>query len=199
MISSSTGATGSACCRLISCSTNWQEDNNEGTCVRHDERRVRPRPSVGIHAHPVDGAPTLEHDLTTVFLEGKTSKGETVLETAFLPHPLTYAMMKLFAFRDRVNDGSKEFGRYHALDLYTIIATTNETEWDSAKSLSEKHRTKAVFRESGRIIETSFSSLTCEGLLRLRESPYYRPEMPLDDFISILTELFPHVPEMEGD
>jgi len=35
-------------------------------------------------------------------------------------------MMKLLAFRDRLDDTDKAFGRYHALDLYTILATMTE-------------------------------------------------------------------------
>ncbi len=44
-------------------------------------------------------------------------------------HPYTFSMMKLFAFKDRLDDAEKEFGRYHTLDLYTIMATTTEKEW----------------------------------------------------------------------
>jgi hypothetical protein len=48
--------------------------------------------------------------------------------------------MKLFAFRDRLSDEDKEFGRYHALDLYTIIATTTEKEWELAPKLRDLHK-----------------------------------------------------------
>jgi hypothetical protein len=56
----------------------------------------------------------------------------------FLPHPFTFSMMKLFAFRDRLGDADKDF-----------------------------------------------------GMIRLRESPYYRPELRLDEFMSTMQELFP--------
>jgi len=35
----------------------------QGTGVRTDARRVRPNPSIGIHAHPVNEVPTLEEGL----------------------------------------------------------------------------------------------------------------------------------------
>ena len=99
-----------------------------GTRVKEDARRVRPKPSVGIHAHPVDEALTLEEGLLPIVLTGTLTSGEAWESEIFLPHPYTFAMMKLFAFRDRSDDPNKKFGRYHALDLYTILATTIEKE-----------------------------------------------------------------------
>ena len=67
-------------------------------------RRVRPNRSVKVHAHPTDEAITLEENLQEVKLsvgeEGEQSK------SVFLPHPFTYALMKLFAFRDQEDAGS---------------------------------------------------------------------------------------------
>jgi len=47
----------------------------QGTRVKTDDRRARPNPSVGIHAHPVDEAPTLEEGLLSESLTGKLSSG----------------------------------------------------------------------------------------------------------------------------
>jgi hypothetical protein len=46
-------------------------------------------------------------------LAGALSSGVPSKAEIFLPHPYTFAMMKLFAFRDRVEDADKDFGRYH--------------------------------------------------------------------------------------
>jgi len=162
----------------------------KGTAARYDQRRVRPRPSVGIHAHPVDEAATLEDDLLPFRLEGTTSKGDSHHATVFLPHPFTYAMMKLFAFRDRFNDADKDFGRYHALDLYTVIAMVTEAEWETAREMSRRQRQATEFPQAARIVQQYFSSSTADGILRLRESQYSRPELQIEDFISALGELF---------
>ena len=77
--------------------------------VKADARRSRPRPSVGIHAQHVDEAPTLESGLLSVLLEGKLSSGEPWSCEVFLPHPYTFSMRKLFAFKDRVEDPDKEY------------------------------------------------------------------------------------------
>jgi hypothetical protein len=99
--------------------------------------------------------------------------------------------MKLFAFRDRLNDKDKEFGRYHALDLYTILASTTETEWDQAFGFRDRYGDEPYVIEAGRLVSEYFSALNRLGMIRLRESPYYRNELELDEFMSSLQELFP--------
>lgn len=167
----------------------------QGTRVRTDARRARPNPSVGIHAHPVDEAPTLEQGLLPVTLTGKLSSGEPWQAEVSLPHPYTFLMMKLFAFRDRLDDADKEFGRYHALDLYTILATTTEEEWEYALELRDQQGDEPYVMEARRLVSNYFSALDRLGLIRLRESPYYRPELQLGEFMSALEELFPATAE----
>ena len=163
----------------------------QGTRVKADARRARPKPSVGIHAHPVDEALTLEEGLLPIVLAGALSSGETWESEIFLPHPYTFLMMKLFAFRDRLDDPNKEFGRYHALDLYTILATTIEEEWEYALQLRDQYKNDPTAKEAGSLISDYFSSQERLGMIRLMESPYYRPELQNEEFISALQEMFP--------
>jgi len=162
-----------------------------GTRVKVDSRRVRPNPSVGMHAHPVNEASTLEIGLLPEMVVGNLSSGEAWQAEVLLPHPYTFSMMKLFAFKDRLNDTNKEFGRYHALDIYTILATTTEAEWGHALEMRDQHRNEPSVIEAGDLVAKYFSSLECLGMIRLRESRYYRPELQLIDFMSALQELFP--------
>ena len=161
------------------------------TRVKVDARRARPNPSVGIHAHPVDEALTLEEGLLPIVLTGPLSSGEDWESEVFLPHPYTFSMMKLFAFRDRLEDPDKEFGRYHALDLYTILATMTEVEWRDALRLRDQYKDDPTAREAGNLVSKYFSSKERKGIIRLMESPYYRPELQKDDFMSVLKEMFP--------
>jgi hypothetical protein len=163
----------------------------QGTLVKVDTRRARPKPSVGMHAHPVDEALTLEQGLLPILLAGTLSSGDTWESEIFLPHPYTFSMMKLFAFRDRLDDPDKEFGRYHALDLYTILATTTEEEWEYALQLRDQHKNEPFTIEAGQLVSEYFSAPERLGMIRLRESPYYRPELQIGKFISVLQELFP--------
>ena len=45
--------------------------------------------------------------------------------------------------------------------------------------------------EAGQLVSEYFSSLDRLGMIRMRESPYCRPELQLDEFMSALQELFP--------
>jgi len=163
----------------------------QGTRVRSDTRRARPKPSVGMHAHPVDEALTLEEGLLPILLTGKISSGATWVFEIFLPHPYTFSMMKLFAFRDRFEDPVKEFGRYHALDLYTVLATTTEKEWEYALQLRDQYKNDPFTIEAGHLVSEYFSAPERLGMIRLRESTYYRPELQIEEFMSVLQELFP--------
>jgi hypothetical protein len=145
--------------------------------VKADARRVRPKPSLGIHAHPVDEALTLEEDLLPIVLTGTLTSGEDWESEIFLPHPYTFSMMKLFAFRDRLEDPNKEFGRYHALDLYTILATTTENEWECAPKLRNHQKNDLFAIEAARLVSEYFPAPDRLDMIRLRESPYYRPEL----------------------
>ena len=108
-----------------------------------------------------------------------------------MPNPYTFLMMKLFAFKDRVHDADKEYGRYHALDLYTIMATTTEEEWGQAKEFRDRFKEDPYVVEAGRLVSEYFSTLENLGMLRLRESPYYRSGLQLDEFMLAFQELFP--------
>ena len=126
-----------------------------------------------------------------ILLEGKRSSGDLSQAEVFLPHPYTFSMMKLFAFRDRLEDANKEFGRYHAIDLYLIQATTTEEEWRGALEMRDQTVGEPITGEAEQLVSEYFSALDRLGMIRLRESPYYRPELQLDEFMSALQELFP--------
>ena len=175
------------------------QNHFKGTQVKTDDHRVRPRPSVGIHAHPVDEAPTLEEGLLMETLAGKLSSAEHWQAEIFLPHPYTFSMMKLFAIRDRLDDADREFGRYHALDLYTILATTTEEERGAALKFRDQYGEHPYVVEAGHLVSKYFSAFDRVGIIRLQESPYYRPELQLEEFISALQELFPAKVELNNE
>jgi hypothetical protein len=163
----------------------------KNTGVKVDERRVRPRPSIGLHAHPANEALTLDKGLHGVKFKGDLSSGESWEGEVYLPHVFTFLMMKLFAFKDRFEDEDKEFGRYHALDLYTILATTTENEWEQALEFRDQYSKDEMTIEAGNLIHQYFSDRNRMGIVRLKEGGYYRDDFQLDNFISSLQELFP--------
>ncbi len=167
----------------------------QGTPVKMDDRRARPRPSIGLHAHPVDEVPTLEEGLLTETIQGRLSTGEYWQGVISIPHPFAFLMMKIFAFRDRINDSNKEYGRYHALDIYTVMATTTEPEWHKALRLKDQNKNNPYVLEASCLVSKYFSGIECLGMLRMRESPYCRPDLQLEEFMSALKELFPEYQE----
>jgi hypothetical protein len=164
-----------------------------GTSVKADKRRARPNPSIDLHAHPTDEALTLDRGLLPETITGVLSSGHPWKAEVFLPNAYTFLMMKLFAFRDRLDDKNKQFGSYHALDMYTILATTTEREWAAACDIRDSCSEETMVIEAGKLIKQHFSAQDQFGILRLKESLYYRPELQISDFMSILQELFPSV------
>lgn len=158
--------------------------------VKAKDRRAYPKPKINLHARTVDEALTLEEYLQAVAIETSRSSRETESSVVFLPHSFTFIIMKLFALRDRINDSEKDFGRHHALDLYTIIAMLTEEEWNVCLELSRKYSTDAIILEAGELARKLFEDQLSLGALRLKESNYYRPDFQVREFLEALRDLF---------
>jgi hypothetical protein len=77
------------------------------------------------------------------------------------------------------------------LDLYTILATTTEKEWNYALNLRDQYKDDPFAKEAGNLVSEYFSSQERLGMIRLMESSYYRPELQNEDFMSALQEILP--------
>ena len=109
--------------------------------VRTDTRRVRPKPSVNLHARRVDEALDLEHGCMGIELEGSLPAGDYHHATVYLPPAFTYLLMKLFTFRDRVSDDDRDLGRHHALDILRIVAMMTKDEYEDTVARFHRHAT----------------------------------------------------------
>jgi len=159
----------------------------EGTGLKVGERRVRPSPSVKVHAHPTDEAITLEEKLQEVKLH--VGEEDEQSKSVFLPHPFTYALMKLFAFRDQVELQQKGHGSHHALDLYSIIAMMTEAEWEQSKEMAIRNSDSPIGIEAARIASEMFDSTTSRGLLVMRANPYCSDQLQIPEFIDLVRDL----------
>lgn len=160
----------------------------EGKGLKVDKRRVRPNPSVKVHAHPTNEAITLEENLQEVNLQIADDSGES--KSVYLPHPFTYSLMKVFAFRDQVDNAAKGNGSHHALDLYSIIAMMTEPEWKQATEMANANADSEIGREAHGIVFKMFDSMTSQGLLVMRANPYCSDQLQLPEFIELIRELF---------
>jgi hypothetical protein len=160
--------------------------------IRTDPVRWRPRsPGIALHARPTPEAVAIEEHLIEIPLRRRPATVEPYQTVVLLPQPFSYALMKLFALRDRMDDAYKDFGRHHALDLYRIIAMATEAEWTTAMRLSQTHCQDPVVREAGTVVRQCFSGPETLGTLRLREHPQFSSTLELDGFILALAALFP--------
>jgi predicted nucleotidyltransferase len=153
-------------------------------------RRVRPKGKIKFHAHAVEEAIHIEDDPIAVTISGKRSAGEPREGTVYVPQAFPYLMMKLHAFEDRQNDEKKDLGQHHALDLYTIVAMMTESEYERAKELGVAQASNECVRRACEIVRNSFGGTTAIGVLRLREHKLFHNDFLLDEFMSVLGEIF---------
>lgn len=176
------------------------ESEFQGQSAKADSRRVKPQPSVKLHAHPTNEAITLQDHLERIPLQisslqisqlaDSDQASEPVAAHIYLPHPFTYTVMKLFAFRDRIPDLSQDRGSHHSLDLYSIIAMMTEVQWEQSLNMRLQHQADAAVVEATQIATDLFSSKDSQGMLILRGNPYCSSALQLEEFRETLLELF---------
>jgi hypothetical protein len=157
-----------------------------------DSRRWKPKnkaqPPVHLHARKTLEAVGVEEQPLSLLIQGRRSTGEHYEAHVCLPQAFPYALMKLFAFRDRKDDPSKGKGSHHALDLYAIIAMMTEPEYEFAKMLRTKYADNDKVREAADIIRQHFAGPESLGVLRLRD--LYKGPLDLKTFLDVLQEIF---------
>ena len=163
--------------------------------LKFDSRRVRPDPSVGIHAHTTPEAAAIEEEATALTVVGKRTTGEAYSGSVYLPSAYAFLLMKLFALRDQWQQEAKDFGRKHALDIYTIVALLTEAEFAKSLRLRDRYRASPVAQEAGAIVQQLFGNVDAPGVLRLREHLNFprAATAQTEEFLGVLTELFPIV------
>jgi hypothetical protein len=166
-------------------------DKGQYPHVKVDSRRVRPYPSVGIHAHRTDEAIAVEDELEIISVAGVRTTGNPYRGVIYLPSTYALLMMKLFALRDQVNDETKGFGRKHALDLYTLVAILTEREYEQTRVLSLRYRETEEAREAAHIVASLFVTDDASGILRLRENDSLPAKAETREFRLLLGEFFP--------
>ncbi len=158
--------------------------------VKIDDRRIKPRPSVSLHAHRMDEAVEYQLEPTEVRLEGARSGGELFVATIFVPQGFTYLLMKLHAFHDRRDDPEKDLAQHHALDLYRIAAMMTPREYEVVEKLARDFREAPAVEKAREIVNEFFSAPERLGILRMREHPLFALNMDVVELIKVLKELF---------
>ena len=68
---------------------------------------------------------------------------------------------------------------------------TNGQSREYALQLRDQYKNDPPAKEAGSLVSEYFSSQERIGMIRLMESPYYRPELQNEEFMSALQEMFP--------
>ncbi|WP_153559412.1 hypothetical protein [Roseimaritima sediminicola] len=157
--------------------------------VPKDPRRVKPRPSVKLHASKLEEALAVDRHALSIPVEGKLSAGEEHRAEVLVPQAFSYLLMKLCAFRDRMNDVNRSLGQHHALDIYRIVGMLTREEDTHVRSLSAEYAEHPTVTEARAIAAKHFISPDGLGRLRIREHPLYKESMELDRFGSELSLL----------
>ena len=157
--------------------------------VPRDARRVKPRPSVDLHASKLEEALAVDRHAIPIPIQGQLSTGETHSTEVLIPQAFTYLLMKLCAYRDRLEDPDKNLGQHHALDIYRIVGLLTQDEDADVRSLSAEFAQHSVVIDAREIAATHFISPDGIGRLRIREHPLYSPALDLDRLARELAKL----------
>lgn len=140
--------------------------------VRLKDLRARPRGlggKSGLHAFATREALGIESNPIRLPLGGIRTDGiETTCEV-LIPGAFPYALMKLGALRDRVNDPDKQEGRHHAMDLYRIVGLLTEEEIEASTRLARQYAGHEQIAEAKRTIDSLLAPPHGLGRLRLLE------------------------------
>ncbi len=142
-----------------------------GDAVERNGPRVKPVGGSGLHARGTDDALGVEYEPMAIPVVGNRRTGESHSCEVFVPRAFPYALMKLHALKDRIDDESKLEGRHHAMDLYRITGLLTEDEERIAKELAQRFAGHKVVIEGIRIVNELLKPRTGVGRLRLREPP----------------------------
>ena len=159
--------------------------------IRANARRARPtaedRPQ--LHAHPTDGALALNETPLVIQIAGRLSSGQGSSASVRIPHPFSYLLMKLTAYRDRRNDATKDLGRHHALDVFRILAMLTEDESDQVRQYVRRFAHNPQVRSCAALVRLDFSHGTIAGVLAMRQHPLWQNDQHLDVFIETINAL----------
>lgn len=157
--------------------------------VQKDARRVKPNPSVGLHASKLEEAIAVDRHSISIPIQGQLSSGQAHQTEVLIPQTFTYLLMKLCAYRDRMDDANKDLGQHHALDIYRIVGLLTEAEDADVRALSTEFAEHPTVIDARQVASTHFIPSDGIGRLRIREHPLYNTRLDLDRFSKELHQL----------
>lgn len=160
---------------------------------RKGDRRIRPKTYGNLHARLTPAAATVEHGCTRTDIS-PDGRGVFVV----VPHPVSFIVMKLFAFRDRfesMNPDMQGDAPYHAFDVFVVLASVDAAEWDQGRAILNAPGVNTIITEARGIIQQYFKDVYAIGVVRLVEYASGTQGLRIREdqaqsFVSDLTDLF---------
>lgn len=156
--------------------------------------RIKPDGIDKFHAYLVKEAKDINLGLIPINNFSSLNRNVSI-SNLYILSSFYYIILKLHAFRDRLNDESVDYGRYHAYDIFATVIDMDQTDWENAE-VHLSTNPKADYIQSSRDIITNFFLDNNDlGIIRLRENKLYQREKNEYDnyipfFISDLKALF---------
>ncbi|BDI33833.1 hypothetical protein CCAX7_58840 [Capsulimonas corticalis] len=167
-----------------------------------NEKLISLDPNAMLDAHIANEAIGANEFATAIRCSGYRSEGAFYECAAFVAHPFTLAVMKLLAYRDFAHKTATaelsaeeartnlQFVQKHALDIYILLSTITEEEWEHAKELAAHYSNISIFHNAKTVVREAFSELDAPGMVQMRTSLDATPEMQFEAAPSLLNELF---------
>ena len=160
--------------------------------IKADDRRARPtakdRPN--LHADPTDGALGLTESALTLEVTGELTSGTAANTMVRIPHPFSYLLMKLTAYRDRKEDPSKELGQHHALDIFRIAAMLTQHELAEVIERVDEYESNPQVSSCREVARSDFADATASGVLGMRRHDLWQDDAPLETFLGVISDIF---------
>jgi hypothetical protein len=171
-----------------------QPDEQNKKYLHIKESRVRPKEKIEFHAHITEEALFIEDKKIDIPLVGRRTNNEEYETTIGIPHPFTYLLMKLFAYRDRRKDEKKFLGQHHAFDVFKIIALLTENELDETIQFGKRYAENDIVRKARKITQDYFNDLKSDGSNAIQTQKLFKNLADLEQFLSVITDIFPAIP-----
>ncbi len=167
--------------------------------VKRGGIRLRPIDSEKIHAYRTNEAQSIERGAVLIYLSTAAETFHIGLEDAsiLLPSAFNYLILKLHAFDDRKHDEQEDYGRHHAMDIFTIVTGMGEVDWKNARNHYADEHDQSYIKRTIAIRRDNFATRTSLGTLRLREHPSYQRDE--EEFETYLPEVLKDLEELFSD
>lgn len=137
-----------------------------------------------LHGHITEEAEYIDEDLRVICLSD-TFKEFPIEDNVnvYVPCPANLMIMKLYAFRDRIEGDREDMDRAmaHAFDVFITVMLTDRDDLKQGQKFSYRHKDSDIVRQTKSIIEDSFSHYEKIGWQTVLSSPNFYPTISIKE------------------